>query len=957
MALDWEIDPADITLGGSGTVEQIVTAGPTFAGGTGDGPSLSTSGGYPVILLDAPAEGRTTLSAAARTLPASGALVLRARLAQAAIDETDGGGSGPLFDWAPQSPWDTMLSVWLGFAPARYDLLVSSPGKAFVQRPGLAITDTAWHTIVVTWSVASGVVIWLDGVASASTPYGDWSARTGPMTLHTRTTPRQDLMYAAVHSGTVTAASLFAEMDARFPAATLVELAGDGTVTITGAGSLLTTDVFDTPAPPAPSGIGGSQAPPALPVAQEPPTGVPAPVVRRKSEIMPAPALNAAGFPVDWSPTSVVEEAAGVFQVVVEDTDITYLLGAPVPTPSWSRADPFGPAKASIRLPQITAFHNIGVGDLAWCRGGANVTVLLGELVVFEGAIVSFGHDESGNEGRFTLTVLGCLYQADLQLRKPAFLTTPQDMGAAIASELNDVISRRYTTIPGAVTGIATSVRGGWEPKLTGRVQQMLATALTNGNQWTVTCVNRAPVLAVKDTTTVHWHVANGQRGVSIDLSQDWSQAPNAIYGEGIDPNGGRWRNSKYPNWRPDDTPAYPFANPATTITLGKTDAMTDTGNGVSLWQQRAGRPITGAFSSADRARLREMQAAYGIAVDGILGPQSWAASFATGSNTGTLDGAWIAPLAESLTVRPRLYAIDGADQGDNPDYDARVLRVERYLNFGEGVSKDEGRRASAELLARDMNPGWVGTITLTLDPEEGSRFEVLEGQNLAVRYWRGNTTLLLHVAAVDQSEERTTLTVDTNARDYPTLDAIRARERDAVDPARAYISPKGRSRLPQDMPTFDSEAGGGLVPRHALFGDLWTVIRIPVAHYGRIVRTDFQTSSATPFALAIFDRPITAAALLGLVGNPLTATSNPWNDEALDAAGLLMAWGWAKQPAGYWPGSYSDPDGEGATPPTGRLVDDASVEYASTQPPWLWVAEIAADSCYIEGRFYPGAD
>ena len=106
-----------------------------------------------------------------------------------------------------------------------------------------------------------------------------------------------------------------------------------------------------------------------------------------------------------------------------------------------------------------------------------------------------------------------------------------------------------------------------------------------------------------------------------------------------------------------------------------------------------------------------------------------------------------------------------------------------------------------------------------------------------------------------------------------------------------------------------------------------------------------------------MFDREISAGTLVSLVGNPLSATSNPWQDKAddLDDAGLLMAWGWKEQPAGYYPREYSSPDSENAAPMTGRMLDDSSWEYASSSPPWLWVAMIADRSCRIEGRFWQG--
>lgn len=739
-----------------------------------------------------------------------------------------------------------------------------------------------------------------------------------------------------------------------------VDLTATGAITFTGAAAV-EADEDEWVEPPPPSGDGGAVEPPPPPEPQLPPTGVPDPVVQRVSERMPAPVLDSRGFPVDWEPSSVVRETVGRFQVVVEGTDITYWNGGAV-EPSWSEVEPFGSATASIQMPQVTAFHTPGSGNMSWCKGGANVTIRIkpvngSAVTVFTGVLMSFGHDEHGTTGTFTLTVVGDLFVGDLQLRKPAFVTTPKDIGTAIKHELDSVISRRYKAMPKKLVKSATSVLGGWEPKLTGWAQQTIATAVSKGRQWTVHNINRVPTLVLKNTTTAHWSVSNGQRGVGIDLSRDWTQAPNAVYGEGIAPDGGRWRNSKFPNWRPDDTPPYPRSPNVSGIMVGHTDADTTTGNGVSTWQRRAGRPVTGRFSTGDRAATRSLQAAAGIQVDGIVGPQTWAATFATGSNTGTLDGAWIAPLAAVKQVEPRLYASDGADLGPNSAYRNNIVRVEQYINFGEGVTKTEGVKAARAILNRDSDPGWMGTITLTADPEEGSRFFVKAGQNIRVRHWRGGGTLLLHIAGVDHTLESTTLTVDTHARDYPTLDAIRARERSAVDPVRAFIKPRGNSYTPRDMPTFDAEAGGGLIPKHALFANLWTVLKIPVAAYGRVVRTEFRTTGpARPFAVAIFDRPITAAKLLSLMGNPLTATENPWNNENLDKAGLIMGWGWNKQPLGYYPKTFYTPDGETQAPVTGRFIDDAAWEYASTKAPWLWVAEIASGGCQIEGRLWPGA-
>src|SRR5690554_5117914 len=79
-------------------------------------------------------------------------------------------------------------------------------------------------------------------------------------------------------------------------------------------------------------------------------------------------------------------------------------------------------------------------------------------------------------------------------------------------------------------------------------------------------------------------------------------------------------------------------------------------GSGVSDWQEKARQPVTGRYSQDDAEACRELQRRAGIQVDGTVGPQTWAATFGTGANTGTLDGAFVAPLTAASRVMPRLY-------------------------------------------------------------------------------------------------------------------------------------------------------------------------------------------------------------------------------------------------------------------------------------------------------------
>lgn len=728
-------------------------------------------------------------------------------------------------------------------------------------------------------------------------------------------------------------------------------LFGQGHATI-DAGSL-----YDDPEPELPE-PGGSVTPPDPPLPPTPPDYAPVPL-RHVWQRLGAPSLDADGLDRNWMPTHEGNGEYARFQIVVEGVDITYYLGAATPEPEWTETEPFGWGPATIRLPQLTVFHQMP----AWARNGANVTIRLtpvpgsalsSPVTVYEGIVTRVGDRQEG--GVVTLECTGLLYSADLQLRKPSFNTTPLDIGTAIPRALNGVVSRRYQKMAAVTTGIRTSVAGGNEPLLTGWLANILATAVDGKKQWTVALENRRPVLKLKSTTSTDWTVRAGQAGVAVDLGSDAAEGVNCIYGSGVNPDGGRWRNAKYPNWKPDDTPPFPNWAPVRSIRVGHRDSDTDSGTGVSDYQRKAGMPVTGYFSAANAAETKRQQRRMGILPDGIPGPQTWAATFATGSNTGSLDGAFQAPLAVATEVEPRLYGPDGDDLGPNPDYDPDVLRVERVINYGQGVTRAEGARNARSVLARDSDPGLAGTVTFDrVDPEQMHRYQLRAGSNGVVRGHRGQD-VRLHVAGVSKRGQTVTLTVDSKARDYPTLQAVLERDRQATDPARTARLRLLQGQVSTDRPEYDAESPAGRIPRHAVHGGLWNVLRIPMGDHGRVVRTEFRTTGpAQRFSVAVFGKAVTANQLAARVGNPLTASENPW-DKDLGDLGLLQSYGWNKQPAGYWPGTYSNPDGESASPVTGRLVDDTSWDYTSERSPWLWVAVIAASPGLIEGRLYGAA-
>lgn len=460
----------------------------------------------------------------------------------------------------------------------------------------------------------------------------------------------------------------------------------------------------------------------------------------------------------------------------------------------------------------------------------------------------------------------------------------------------------------------------------------------------------RIPDVRLKNRWQVHATVRVGQPGVAMNLHVDQTTSPSVIYGEGTDAAGHTWRNSKYPNLRPVAPPVWP----GVVLKLGTvhasvatwTQAMRDAG-----WKINVGTSFDGQAQDTARA----FQAANGLEVTGRVGAQTWAATFVTGANSGDLTGAYVAPVAELPTVEPFLFDAFGAQVGANPMFDRSVLRVERWESFGEHVDRVAAGISARAELARDSTPAVVGTVTLTADVNEMSRYDLRAGMNLLLQGYEGRD-VMLHIAqaqiAWDTKGRAVTLTVDEHARDLITVHAIRTRNRSTTDPVRRVSQNHRASRIiPDTAAPWDIPAGAGIIPYFILEGGLWSVIRIPVAEQGTVGDTHIVTAAPTSsFAAAIFSGPITPADLSAVVPDPLAfdTSAGGWSDQ-FTQRGLLIAWGQDGQSAGYSPGAE---DAGGSV--TGLLRDAATWDFTSLVPPWLWVALWAPVTCAVSGNLYP---
>lgn len=687
--------------------------------------------------------------------------------------------------------------------------------------------------------------------------------------------------------------------------------------------------------------------------------------------------------PNDWVPVNTISEEWGVIQIIINGVDVTYFRNVPTEMGPWSSNEPNGDAAASIYFPQISWWERLTYNDTDWALAGSDVTIQLvrpdnSTKTLFEGLLVS--HIYNGQGVGVAFDILGVLYQADHTPYIQELYNKRRDIGTAIADIMDGTVSRNFGVCNRPVTGITTDIRGSGGARLTQGVQDILSTAWTSDahNQWTITNLEgRKPSIQLKDRETRHWIMTMGHPGLELNLTNDHQNIVSMIWGSGTGPDGDTWYNAKYPGIRFEAAPAYPLATGSTfTAGSGTTgfDAFADE------MRTRGYTMYSGdTYSSNDVAEVKDAQFRAGILVDGIVGAQTWNAIFGVGGSLLSLEGAHIAPIATITENMEFLYSADGAVLGPNPNYNPRYLAIGRLIEYGEVSKAQASEFARREIRPRQVHdPQWIGSATISMDPENGSRWEMKAGQNLFVKYLippltqiaKGVDGLLLHMSQVSVTPGGSvTAQLSYLAHDMTTLSALQKRNKNSIDPARRTNQNARISKIHQDrIIPWDSEAGGGMIPLHNLQAGLWSTFPIPAAEVGNIskvtyvcgtgigfatMNTAFTADGILPgaqkFCVAVFSKPVTPNWLASVVGNPLTE-EDTWtkNAPALEAAGLIQAFGVTGQAAGYWPGQEAKTD-----PVTGKMLDGAPWPWESKSPPYLFIAEFCAASTKIAGRLY----
>lgn len=437
---------------------------------------------------------------------------------------------------------------------------------------------------------------------------------------------------------------------------------------------------------------------------------------------------------------------------------------APTEIQSFSWTDPFGPSGAQITFPQITILEAAGQGDLKWFVPNANVDIIWRDRDgkptdwVWEGYFAS----ETISGTSRSMACRGALLQADNFLAQPQVQVRPVPLEHVIRDAFDPAkapslrtkplrttwpdewpvivepadLDKEYTQlVPLGVkvgdrwSGYATRDTGSWANKLA-LVQEKLRDMIApDGSQWTVSChAGRQPVLHVRQqkfrADAATFHVTAGAPGVDIsDITRDFSQIENVIYGAGKGLDGQTYSN------------------------------MQIASNGTDVYY-------------------------------------------------------------EPFAALPYVYPATDT----NPAFDPGVMRREVQASFDDGLDHAAALRVAKARHARMADPGYAGTITLTTDPmRDGqpiSRFLIRAGDTIQVHGLLGKD-ILFHIteATVSIKDLTVSLTIDSKYRDAVTVDEVRNRTRDSLDPIRALQLGKFQPAIQDLILPWSYKAQAGCMP------------------------------------------------------------------------------------------------------------------------------------------------
>lgn len=659
-------------------------------------------------------------------------------------------------------------------------------------------------------------------------------------------------------------------------------------------------------------------------------------------------------------------------RILVGNKDITWWRGAATPMPDFQLIEPMMYGPASMDIPQAAVpFEVPGKGALSFMRKGAPVKVQrvddTGKVIAtdYKGFITAYRI--SG--GELSLDIGGELSgRAGLQNRQVPLFKSYKDIGWFVYHAVRGLVPMAPRL--GPVTGIMAYSFGGMS--LADYINELVTMGQkTDGTIYSLMPDSKGVYrLEPKDKTTIHATVYFDDERMKPDMNQDMAEEPNRIYATGVTPAGVKIKFGVYPGVLQGPPPPYPY-NDNRAFGQGTTDAMTDTGDGISVMINKlavhkyidyssSGYP--GGYDADLTKAIKRLQKDAGLPQTGNMNLKTWRALYDQDATGFSLNWSHIEPAAQASYTRPWFRTGSGAVRRKNPAFDPSRLKVDFNIDVGTGFTRGQIRDFAEVELREESN--WIGSVESRLAVHKGvhtpgdsveasdvmSLRDVRPGMNLWAPLFDGGT--LFHVSGVSVSDQgrSVSLVLDTQFRDTMKVWQIIERNFETrMDPARAWVESHRRSQMTNDtMITWD-EIGGVIDGSVKLRENTWTVFPVLAGQEGTIQRLKIRTNPNAEFCTAMFGYKINAKKLTRLIGDPLTKEGAlNWQDPVilnkLDEENVMIyIAGNQEAPCGYYP--YDKQDGGTLT---GNWEDDAGIAYRTFKHPVIYVAVWSDRNCVI---------
>ena len=467
---------------------------------------------------------------------------------------------------------------------------------------------------------------------------------------------------------------------------------------------------------------------------------------------------------------SRLDGSQGYFRVMVKHPngraiDITMFRDVPIQVGDYSSTDPFGDASAVLNFPQITVFDRPGSGDLWWLVPWASVDISWWEVFedgpaqsdwVWEGFIVS---EEVGDS--YSVQCKGALYQIDNYLAAPFYPRFPVPYEKLITMAMD----------PLTHAGLKTN-----------------ACQIEYPEGWNTV----VPPFTAPDYLWFlqPWGVAAGEKwsGLTSRATGAWDAGLTGFV-QGLLANmytndGDQWTIEKLSGRQP--------------VLKVRESMRAPDENTLVIYNG-----VPGVTVSASRDFTQSSNVIYGQGTDLAKSSFSGAQVTADGQRT----------YYEPFAALPQVHPVKS-----NPRFLPSMIRKESRLTFTEGLDEIAARDVAVTQIRRFADPGYTGSINLDVDPTQNdspfNRLLIKAGRSILLKNFRG-TEVLFHISTVSVSPETgtVTLTVDSKYRDALTVQEVRARTRDALDPTHALGVGRASNIVPDMLLPWSYASGSGVVP------------------------------------------------------------------------------------------------------------------------------------------------